>query len=188
MAGDVFISYSSKEADTAKLVRKTLESNGISCWMAPESIPAGSRYAFEIPKGIKECKIFLLILSNKSQESKWVSREIDDAINNEKLIIPFQIEDCKLNDAFNFYLNQVQRITAYLELESSLKELVEKIKREIGMTEEKNVPSSIQIEDKEKEIVYPNGDVYKGKMKNEMVEEQWSIAMEMYMKVFGKMI
>ena len=56
------------------------------------------------------------------------------------------------------------------------------------MTEEKNVPSSIQIEDKEKEIVYPNGDVYKGKMKNEMVEEQWSIAMEMYMKVFGKMI
>lgn len=45
---EVFISYSSKEKEIADLVRETLENNGISCWMAPESIPASSGYAAEI--------------------------------------------------------------------------------------------------------------------------------------------
>jgi len=51
---DVFISYSSKEYETANIVRQTLKSNKIKCWMAPESIPAGSNYSREIPKGIRE--------------------------------------------------------------------------------------------------------------------------------------
>ena len=39
---EVFISYSSKEKEMADLVRETLDNNGLSCWMAPESIPASS--------------------------------------------------------------------------------------------------------------------------------------------------
>ncbi len=170
MAGDVFISYSSKEPEIPKLIRKTLKSNGISCWMAPESIPSGSSYAAEIPKGIRECKIFLLVLSNNSQNSIWVPREIDEAINHGKTIIPFQIEECKLNDAFNFYLNQIQRITAYLELEGSLNELVEKIKKIIGIKEKpkkEEVPKQAASIIKNDKTIYPNGDMYKGEIKSE---------------------
>ena len=59
----VFISYSSKEYDEAYAIKQVLETNGISCWMAPQSIPSGSDYSHEIPRAIKSCEVFLLILS-----------------------------------------------------------------------------------------------------------------------------
>ena len=131
MAGDVFISYSSKDADIVKLVRKGLEDNGISVWMAPESIPTGSNYSLEVPKGIEDCKVFLLILSKNSQESRWALRELDEAISSEKRIIPFQIDECELNDACKFVLNQCQTIKADGKLKESLDKLINIIKESI---------------------------------------------------------
>ena len=64
---DVFISYKSEEFDDANWVKAALETNGISCWMAPMCIPGGSNYAVEIPQAIREAKVFVLILSEKSQ-------------------------------------------------------------------------------------------------------------------------
>ncbi len=81
----VFISYSSAEYSEAKLVRDVLTENGIQCWMAPDSIPIGSSYAMEIGIAIENCEMFLLILSQKSQESAWVEKELDSAINGHKI-------------------------------------------------------------------------------------------------------
>ena len=50
---DVFISFKAEEINEAIWVRATLESHGISCWMAPDSIPGGSSYVKEISKAIK---------------------------------------------------------------------------------------------------------------------------------------
>lgn len=172
MKSDVFISYSSKEYETANIVRQTLKSNKIKCWMAPESIPAGSNYSREIPKGIRESQIFLLILSSSSQDSIWVSREIDQALNERKIIIPFQIEDFKLNDSFNFYLSQVQRITAFTQLQDSLNKLVEKIKAIINIENDNNTANEKKQEEKvvkqqtkqSKNTIYDNGDIYEGEL------------------------
>ena len=49
---DVFISYSSKDLDITEQVRRILETNGISCWIAPRNIPSGSSYAAEIPAAL----------------------------------------------------------------------------------------------------------------------------------------
>ena len=181
MKNDVFISYSSKEYETANIVRQSLKSNGIKCWMAPESIPVGSNYSREIPKGIRESHIFLLILSSSSQDSIWVSREIDQALNERKTIIPFQIEDFKLNDSFNFYLSQVQRIAAFSELQESLNKLVDKIKAIVNVENSNNL-KTIKEEKKEEEkketkkeektqkennrTIYDNGDIYEGELVN----------------------
>ena len=43
MGQDVFISYKSEEFQEADWVRQQLESGGISCWMAPNSITGGAR-------------------------------------------------------------------------------------------------------------------------------------------------
>ena len=107
----VFVSYSSKDRQFVNQIVKTLEDMGISCWRAPEMIPAGSSYAKEIPKAIRECELFLLMLSRTSQESIWVEKEIDSAISSRKTIIPFQIDNTPLNDTFRFYLNNVQMIS-----------------------------------------------------------------------------
>ena len=42
MGQDVFISYKSEEFQEADWVRQKLESGGISCWMAPNSITGGA--------------------------------------------------------------------------------------------------------------------------------------------------
>lgn len=125
---DVFLSYSSKESEEAYTINSVLLKNGISTWMAPNSIPPGSNYTREIPKAIKSCKVFLLILSNNAQESVWVSAEVENAFKNEKYILPFLIENCPLRDEFDFLLSRSQRIEAYEKKSEALNKLVNRIK------------------------------------------------------------
>ena len=129
---EVFISYSSKEKEMADLVRETLENNGISCWMAPESIPASSGYAAEITEAISNCKVVVLMLSYPSMESKWVTKEVDFAICENKPIIPFHIDDSKLNKTFQLYLNNVQHINAYKRVKMALGDLLENVNALVG--------------------------------------------------------
>lgn len=127
-ATDVFISYKAEEFDEASWVKATLEHNGITCWMAPMSIPGGSSYALEIPQAIRNCKVFVLILSEKSQQSKWVPRELDQAINESKTVMPFMLENCTLKDDFNFYLTNVQRYAAYESKARAMEKMIREIK------------------------------------------------------------
>lgn len=124
----VFVSYSSKESKAANQLKQVLEANGIKCWMAPQSIPAGSDYAYEIPKAISSCKALVLMLSKASQESKWVPKEVGSAIGKGKIIFPFQIDDADIDDAFNFLLLNSQRISAYNRLSEAYRELINRLK------------------------------------------------------------
>ena len=125
---DVFISYKAEEYDEAVNVKKRLEKEGISCWLAPGSIPGGSSYAVQIPKAIRECTAFVLILSKKAQESKWVPRELDQAINGGKTVLPFMIENCPLNDEFSFYLANVQRYNAWEDRNEAFDGMIREIR------------------------------------------------------------
>lgn len=108
----IFISYSSKEYDIACRFRQAFSERGIICWMAPESIPIGSNYAVEIPKAIQDADIFVLILSDNSQNSVWVRKEIDLAVNLNKLIFPIKTGNYQLISPFSFYLTDVQMMQA----------------------------------------------------------------------------
>lgn len=123
----VFISYSSKEIDIASQIRMVLEANGINCWMAPKSIPAGSDYGTEIPKAIERCKAFLLVLSEQSQQSQWVPKEVGMAIGLGKVVIPYHIDNSSITSAFNFYLTNSQRIDAYNSSSEAFRQLTDRI-------------------------------------------------------------
>ena len=125
---EVFISYKAEEYNEAMTVKQVLEANGISCWMAPESISGGSNYASEIPRAIRECTVFVLILSEQAQQSRWVPKELDRAINCGKTVLPFMLENCPLKDDFNFYLTNVQRYEAYANKSRALEQMVKEIK------------------------------------------------------------
>jgi len=124
---DIFISYKSQDYDTAKWVRNYLVKCGLSVWMAPEDIPGGGSYAAFIPDAIENCKAFVLILSDKAQHSKWVKRELDQAINNDKEILPFMIEKAELTKEFRFYLANIQGYPAYIDMPGQLMEMTQKI-------------------------------------------------------------
>lgn len=125
---EVFISYSTVDTTPAETVRNVLEKNGLSCWMAPRDIPGGSNYTKEIPIAIRNCKVFVLILSENAQNSHWVLKELDSAVNCGKVILPFMLEDCILNDEFNFLLTGAQRYAAYQKTAEAMETLIGRIR------------------------------------------------------------
>ena len=120
----VFISYSTVDAAKAETVRNVLERNEIRCWMAPRDIPVGSNYTKEIPVAIRDCQVFVLVLSQNAQRSHWVLKELDSAVNMGKVILPFMLEDCVLNDEFNFLLTGAQRYAAYQKKAEAMETLI----------------------------------------------------------------
>ncbi len=129
---DVFISYKAEEYSYAKWIKEIFEKNGISCWLAPDDIPGGSNYARTIPTAIDNCQFFVLLLSSKAQESVFVSKEVNKAINSKKRIMPFMIEECQLIREFEFYLSDVQHYRAYLNVAEATRQLLTEIKDRLG--------------------------------------------------------
>lgn len=113
MDHEVFISYSSKQKNIADGIKHYLEEYRISCWMAPDSIPPSSSYPEEINKAISKCKVCLLVYSNTASLSPWVKKEVNQAINFGKAILPFRIEETEHSDFFDFILSDTHWIEAY---------------------------------------------------------------------------
>ena len=74
--GYVFISYSTKNAEQAKMLHKVLTNHGIGVWMAPGNIPVGSSYAGEITRALKGADGLVLLLTDAAQNSMWVDKEV----------------------------------------------------------------------------------------------------------------
>ncbi len=106
----VFISYKSEEVEIATAIKEMLEQNNIPCFMAPDSIPSGANYTEIIPNAICESFAMVVLLSDSSQKSKWISREIEAALNGNVPVIPYQLDAVKLNRQFGFLLGQCQYI------------------------------------------------------------------------------
>ena len=136
MNKSVFISYSSKDERYIKKMTQMLEKMGITYWIAPDMIPAGSNYAREIPSAIQNCDIFLLVLSKASQQSIWEEKEIDSAIYYRKTIVPFQIDDSPMTDMFRFYLNNVQTIYCANRPKDAIEELKQRLRTLLKLTAE----------------------------------------------------
>ena len=100
--------------------------------MAPNSITGGASYATEIPQAIRSCRVFVLILSRRAQLSQWVPKELDQAINCGKIIMPFMLENCPLEDDFSFYLSNVQRYPAYKGREAAMQRMLREIRMLLG--------------------------------------------------------
>ena len=109
----VFISHSSKDIAHANAVVDALEREGISVWIAPRDIPAGSNYGATITKGIRECAVLVLIFSKESNESHAVFREVQMAFEKKKIIIPLRIEDVPISDDLSFYLSGLHWLDAF---------------------------------------------------------------------------
>ena len=120
----VFISYSTKNTDYAFQLRDGLEKAGIRCWIAPDCIPAGSCYLEEIPLALSSAPIFALILTPEAENSKWVPKELEVAIDTQCSLIPIQMEDYKMGLRFRFALAAEQIFPAW---QYPIEEAVEKV-------------------------------------------------------------
>lgn len=120
---EVFISYSTKNSDIANKICYALEQNGLKCWIAPRNIPSGTVYIDAIADAIKSTKIIVLIFSKYSQESKYVSNEINMAFSHNKPILSVNIENILPKEELEYYL----KVTQWLPLNSDSEEELEKV-------------------------------------------------------------
>lgn len=105
----VFISYGSKNRKVAEGLCAHLEAHGIPCWMAPRDISSGV-YAGEITRAIKAADVFIVICSKETRESDHVKNEVNLAVNNAGLILPYCLDDTPFDDDLEYYLSSKQRI------------------------------------------------------------------------------
>lgn len=127
MNHDVFISYSSINAQTAHAICHVLEEAKIRCWIAPRNIQPGADYADCIDSAINSCKVFVLVFSESAQLSKWVKSELNIAFDSNKTIIPFRIDTTSLYGAMRLILNDKHWLDAYPEPSYKFAELVKTV-------------------------------------------------------------
>jgi len=104
MAHDVFVSYSNKDKPVADAVVAGMENRGIRCWVAPRDITPGSSWGEAIIKAIEGSQIMVIILSGNSNRSSQVVREVERAVANNVVIIPFRIENIDPTGAMAYFL------------------------------------------------------------------------------------
>ncbi|MDA7910059.1 SUMF1/EgtB/PvdO family nonheme iron enzyme [bacterium] len=113
MAHDVFLSHSSKDKAIADAAVACIESRKIRCWVAPRDIVAGSDWSESIIDGINGASVMVLILSENSNVSKQVLREIERAANRGIPILPFRVADIELSKSLEYFLSSAHWLDAY---------------------------------------------------------------------------
>jgi ferric-dicitrate binding protein FerR (iron transport regulator) len=91
-----FISYSRADKEFAIKLARELRSSGYPIWLDQFDIPAGSRWDDEVERALRECSIFMIILTPASIASMNVKDEIGFAIHYGKRILPILVEKCQV--------------------------------------------------------------------------------------------
>lgn len=101
----IFISHSTKNEKSAKRICEMLESNGHSCLLASKDSDS-DKANLEMSR----CEALLLVLSDASNKSEHVLREIEYAVSHCMPTLVYQIEDVKLNRSLEYFLTSNQWI------------------------------------------------------------------------------
>ncbi|MCK4898131.1 MAG: TIR domain-containing protein, partial [Anaerolineales bacterium] len=137
MAYDVFISYSSKDKAVADAVCATLERRKIRCWIAPRDIPPGKPYAASLVNAISESRVFVLVLSEGSNQSSHVLREVGEAVDNGIPILPLRIEDVEPSQEMRYYIKSIHWLDAMTPpMEQHLEKLAGSVQALLDVGEE----------------------------------------------------
>ncbi len=93
-----FISYSTSNRRFAERLHADLQNKGVRCWFAPEDLKVGDRTRLAIDESIREYDKLLLILSKHSVSSNWVEKEVETALEQERLqgrtiLFPIRLDD-----------------------------------------------------------------------------------------------
>jgi len=112
MNPSIFISYSRQDEKQAMHLLGVLRREGYTVWIDQESIAGASIWSDEIVQNIKQCDIFIALLSESSTASHNVSKEIAIAAENRKIILPIEIGTVHLPGQLEYALAGIQR-TSY---------------------------------------------------------------------------
>lgn len=100
----VFLSHSSENTKEVREVCALIEKEGYKCFLAPRDIRSGHEYAEEIIDGIDSSDVMLLLLSEKSNSSPHVLREVERAVSKKIPIVVYELEKVQLSKSMEYFL------------------------------------------------------------------------------------
>src|SRR6188508_1174186 len=126
---DIFVSYASPDRDVAFRIVSFLEEQGITCWVAPRDVPPGVEYGQAIISGIEQSSALVLILSDQSNDSQFVRKEVERAVSKTKPVLPVRIREVTPSGSLEFFISSAQWVDAWKSpMEQHLLPLVNAIK------------------------------------------------------------
>ena len=88
----LFLSYSHKDRELAGEIKENLQDCGFEVFLAHEDIEPSSEWLEEIIRRLKDCDVFIPIISKNFKESNWTDQESGIAFAEEKMIIPLRLD------------------------------------------------------------------------------------------------
>lgn len=134
MAHDVFISYSTDDKDFAFAACRAIEEAGYRCWIAPRDVQPGDDYGEAIVRGVEAARVVVLLLSETSNSSPMVQRELEIATSADKEILPCRVKEVEPSPGLRFYLAGKHWLDAFAgPREEHLRELVSAVRGQISV-------------------------------------------------------
>ncbi len=104
MSYDVFISHSARDRAVAEAACEAIEQAGHLCWIAPRDLGQSDEPSAASFAGISRSKVFLLILSAESADSRQAAREAERARRAGLAIIPLRIEGVEPGEKLHYHI------------------------------------------------------------------------------------
>ncbi len=105
----VFLASSDKDDEIKEKIRKTLMRESLTVWTNKIDIKTGSSFQKAINQGIEGADNFVYLMSMDSLKSEYCQQELNQALANNKRIIPLLIQEIDL-DLIPFQLQKLQFI------------------------------------------------------------------------------
>lgn len=126
---DIFISYSRKDSEKADEIVNRLRDLNISVWIDRTGEYSGHNYKSVIVETIKASKLVLFLSSEHSNSSKNVIKEISNAVEEGKLIIPVRLDNAQYAPSIAYDLIAIDHI----DYESENDKLATKIMSQLAL-------------------------------------------------------
>ena len=129
---DIFISYSTRDRESAEAVCTTLEAAGMRCWIAPRDGVPGTSYAALLVDAISQSRLVLLLFSQAANDSDAVLNELELAANRSIPVLPVRIERIEPQGAAEFYLRRRHWLDAFDDFNAALERIPPAVRSSIA--------------------------------------------------------
>jgi hypothetical protein len=108
---DIVLIYPKEHKSLTKKIVSKLESESISCWVAPRDFKQEEKDSVE--KTIKESKLLLLIIDKNSVNNDELKQAVSISLENNVEVVPFVVEKIPSNLFTEFFFHKLSWIDAF---------------------------------------------------------------------------
>jgi tetratricopeptide (TPR) repeat protein len=138
MSKKIFISHTTADDQFVTQLRKALENQGLNVWIDSQNLRGGDTLKKEIESAIKDALAFVVVISPRVFNTKWVRQEVMFAQENNVTIVPLLIDGMEPDSLLFFFRDEPVAI----QIKNNLQESMPQILAALG----KELPSDIDPE------------------------------------------